>query len=367
VRSGRGEKIIVGMSGGVDSCVAAALLVEQGYEVIGVTMRLWTVDRPGAKGHQHCCSVEDGDDAAEVASMLGIPHFVLNFEQEFSRHVVDPFVRGYAGGQTPNPCQACNEHIKFRALMQRAAALDTALFATGHYARIRERDGTFELLAAADGDKDQTYFLYTLGQDELRRLRFPLGDLNKTEVRAAARRMGLPVADKPDSEEICFVPDNDYRRFLRERIPSPVGEIVDAQGNTLGRHSGIYDFTVGQRRGLGAFGNRRYVIELLPAENRVVVGDEAQLLCSGVELSSEHWTSGVAPKDGERVSVKCRYKTAPVGATVRRFGNVIVLDFDEPQRAVSPGQAAVCYDREVLRGGGTIVKSLPRDIPETSA
>jgi tRNA-uridine 2-sulfurtransferase len=367
VRSSLGEKIIVGMSGGVDSCVAAALLVEQGYDVVGVTMRLWTIDRPGAAGHQHCCSAEDAEDAAEVAGMLGIPHFVLNFEQEFSEHVVAPFVRGYAGGKTPNPCQMCNEHIKFRALMQRSAAIGADLFATGHYARIRERAGRLELLTAADRGKDQTYFLYTLGQEELRRLRFPLGDLQKSEVRAVAKRMGLPVADKPDSEEICFVPDNDYRRFLRDRVASSAGEIVDVKGEILGRHNGIFDFTVGQRRGLGAFGDRRYVIELIPAENRVVVGTDAQLLCGGVELSPDHWTSGVAPGVGGRVWVKCRYKSAPAAATIGRSVKGIVLLFDEPQRAVSPGQAAVCYDGELLCGGGTIVRTLPCDIGDTCA
>src|SRR6266567_923463 len=183
-------RVIVGMSGGVDSCVAAALLVEQGYDVVGVTMRLWTVDRPDALGHQHCCSADDAEDAAVVADMLGIPHNVLNFEREFAARVVDPFIDGYASGRTPNPCQACNEHIKFRALIARAAALDAELFATGHYARLRECNGAYQIERAADEQKDQSYFLYTLGQKELARLRFPLGDLQKPEVRAIARRLG---------------------------------------------------------------------------------------------------------------------------------------------------------------------------------
>jgi tRNA-specific 2-thiouridylase len=359
VRSGLRQKIIVGMSGGVDSCVAAALLVQQGYDVIGVTMRLWTIDRPAAAGHQHCCSAEDADDAAEVAGLLGIPHYILNFEREFTEHVVESFINEYASGHTPNPCQACNEHIKFRALMQRASTLDADLFATGHYAQTRQRSGTYELCRAVDLDKDQSYFLYTLGQRELSSICFPLGELQKSEVRDIARRMRLPVADKPDSEEICFIPDNDYRRFLRERISASPGEIIDTSGRTIGRHDGIVDFTVGQRRGLGAYGDRRYVIELQPSTNRVIVGDETQLLCSEIEISEVRWTSGTVPRDGAQVQVKCRYKATPAPATLYSRENGVAIVFDRPQRAVSPGQAAVCYDGELLLGGGTILRTIP--------
>lgn len=353
------------MSGGVDSCVAAALLVEQGYDVVGVTMRLWTVDRPDAVGHQHCCSAEDAEEAAEVASLLGISHYILNFEHEFASRVVEPFVQGYAAGITPNPCQACNEHIKFRSLMQRAASLDADIFATGHYARLREQDGLYELSRAADTAKDQSYFLYTLSQTELARLLFPLGDLQKTEVRAIARRMGLPVADKPDSEEICFVPDNDYRRFVRDRVESPPGEFVAPDGTVLGRHEGIVDFTVGQRRGLGAFGERRYVIALEPVSNKVVVGSKTDLFCNGLMAANPHWVSGNAPTAGARVLVKYRYKAPLVAATIYSGAEGVELRFDEPQRAVSPGQAAVCYQDDALLGGATIVRTYAEEAAVT--
>ncbi len=353
------QRVIVGMSGGVDSCVAAALLVEQGFEVVGITMRLWSLDRPEALGHQHCCSAEDADDAREVAAMLGIPHYVLNFEHEFREHVVDYFVDAYASGRTPNPCQACNEHVKFHALMQRAASLDADLFATGHYARLYDRGGVRVLARAADRQKDQSYFLYSLGQTELRRLCFPLGALEKQEVRAIARRLSLPVADKPDSEEICFVPDNNYRRFLRDRLESTPGEVVDPAGNVLGRHGGIAEFTIGQRRGLGALGDRRYVIALEPALQRVVVGREADLFSRGLVARRVHWVSGAPPADGAEVSVKVRSKTAPAAARLFHRPDGMELRFVEPQRAVAPGQTAVCYDGEVMLGGGSIERILP--------
>jgi tRNA-uridine 2-sulfurtransferase len=361
------ERVIVGMSGGVDSCVAAALLVEQGYDVVGVTMRLWSVDRPESLGHQHCCSAEDADDAREVAAMLGIPHYVLNFEEEFNARVVQTFVEGYASGRTPNPCQAYNEHIKFRALMDRADALEADLFATGHYARVGWMSGRHTLSRAMDEGKDQSYFLYSLGQRELARLMFPLGNLRKNEVRDIARRLRLPVAEKPDSEEICFVPDNNYRNFLRERLHPEPGEIVDRDGRVLGDHSGITDFTIGQRRGLGAYAEARYVIALEPSSQRVVVGSANDLFSLGLNASKTYWVSGSPPGNGTRVQVKVRYKSKPAAATLAAIADGMSLHFDEPQRAISPGQAAVCYDGEQVLGGGSIESTVPRNAGATSA
>jgi tRNA-uridine 2-sulfurtransferase len=356
----RRPRVIVGMSGGVDSSVAAALLVEQGYEVIGVTMRLWTLhDGDALPSKQQCCSVEDVDDARAVAQALDIPHYVMNFEREFQARVVDYFVDEYARGRTPNPCLACNEHIKYRSLLDRAVALEADYLATGHYARVVQAPDRARLLRARDESKDQSYVLYTLGQAELRRLLLPIGDYPKREVRAVAARLGLPVAAKPDSEEICFVPGNDYRAFLAERLPAPgVGAIVDAvSGRAVGEHEGYTGFTVGQRKGLGAFGSRRYVVGIQPATNVVLIGDEDDLLCRTAVASRPRFTSGVAPAPGTRIAAKIRYKSAPAPATLAVEVDTAVVRFDEPQRAVTPGQAIVFYDGDEVLGGGTIEQS----------
>lgn len=349
------KRVVVGMSGGVDSSVAAALLCAQGYDVVGVTMRLWTDERPDAvPGRQHCCSVDDADDAREVAGVLGIPHYVLNFEQDFSSHVVDYFVDEYRRGRTPNPCLACNEHIKFHALLERAQSLGTDYLATGHYAGRREWNGGYELLRAADRQKDQSYVLYMLGQAELAQVLFPLGPYAKTEVRALARQFGLPVADKPDSVEICFVPNNNYRTFVRERIPELKGEIVDTAGDVVGVHDGIAGYTIGQRRGLGAFGDPRYVVELQAASNRLVVGTDEQLYARGLMAERVHYVRGIAPADGIAAEVKIRYKAAPARATLHPLAGGVEVRFDHPQRAVTPGQAVVFYDDDRVIGGGII-------------
>jgi tRNA-specific 2-thiouridylase len=353
------ERVIVGMSGGVDSSVAAALLVEQGFEVIGVTMRLWTLhDGDALPSKQQCCSVEDVDDAVAVAQTLGIKHYVLNFEKQFQEAVVDYFVGEYERGRTPNPCLACNEHIKYRALLDRALALDADYLATGHYARVRRTESGFQLLRAVDAGKDQSYVLYTLGQPELSRLLLPLGDYEKSEVRRIAARHGLPVADKPDSNEICFVPNNDYRTFLAERLPSTPGPLVDvASGAVVGQHTGYTGYTVGQRKGLGALGERRFVVSIQPESNVVLIGDDDALKCRTAVAERLRWVSGEPPVDGTHVEAKIRYKSRPASATLEAAGETMHVRFDEPQRAITPGQAVVFYDGEVVLGGGTIERS----------
>jgi tRNA-specific 2-thiouridylase len=354
-----GKRVIVGMSGGVDSSVAAALLVEQGYEVIGVTMRLWTLhDGDALPAKQQCCSVEDVDDAVAVAQTLGIRHYVMNFEREFQAKVVDYFVDEYARGRTPNPCLACNEHIKYRTLLDRALALDADYLATGHYARVQHTPDGARLLRARDAAKDQSYVLYTLGQAELSRLLLPLGDLYKTEVRGIAARLSLPVADKPDSEEICFVPNNDYRTFLAERLLVSPGALVDAaSGAVVGEHGGYTGYTVGQRKGLGAFAGRRYVVGIRPETNVVLIGEEDLLLSRTAVAERLRFTRGVPPADGARVDAKIRYKSAPAPATLVVEGDRATVRFDEPQRAITPGQAIVFYDGDEVLGGGTIESS----------
>ena len=283
-------RVIVAMSGGVDSAVAAGLLVRQGYDVIGITMRLWAQDDPRApRLHRRCCPAEDTDDARTAADALGIPHYLLNMEKEFSANVVDYFVREYARGRTPNPCLPCNEHVKFRALLAHAAALEADYLATGHYARIARRDSAasvYRLLSACDAEKDQSYVLYMLGQQELGRVLFPLGGYRKSEVRGLAEEMGLLLAEKPDSADICFLPTEDYREFIAERIPQSEGDVVDSAGAVVGRHRGVAGFTIGQRRGLGvAVGEKRFVTSIDPQLNVITIGREEDLL-SGLSASS---------------------------------------------------------------------------------
>jgi tRNA-specific 2-thiouridylase len=375
------------MSGGVDSSVAAALLHEQGYEVIGVTMRLWTEERPEEfSGHQQCCSVEDIDDARRVAGQLGIRHYVMNFEQEFKEKVVDRFVAEYAAGRTPNPCVRCNEHIKYRALLDRLPALDAEFVATGHYARVEKisdfrfpisaqgsseapgsasienRKSTIQghrLLRAVDLSKDQSYVLYMLGQEQLSRLLLPIGELTKEQVRAQARRLGLDVADKPDSVEICFVPGNDYRAVVEERVALEPGELRDGDGALIGEHRGVAAYTVGQRKGLGiAVGEPRYVTGIDAARNIVTIGPEEELFADSVLIDEVSWVAGRAPAAGTALEAKARYKAEPAPAElVSANGRSAELRFTRRQRALTPGQAIAFYSGEEVLGGGTIERA----------
>ncbi len=359
------ERIVVAMSGGVDSSVAAALLVEQGYDVVGVTLRVWpwrateeATERFGA-----CCGTTAVDDARAVARALGIPHYVLDSGREFDRAVVDGFVAGYRAGRTPVPCLACNTELKFGSLLRRAAAWDAVAVATGHYARV-ERDsgsGRWLLRRARDARKDQTDFLWPLTQAQLAGARFPVGGLTKDAVRAHARRLGLATADKPESQEICFVPDDDYRAFLRARDPDAFvpGPIVDRAGRRLGTHAGLPAYTVGQKKGLGlATGRRVYVLDLDPYENTVTVGEGADLVRRSLTAIGSNFIACDPPTEPLTVEVKIRHNHTPAAATVRALGEGRAeVCFAVPQRAVTPGQSAVFYQGDLVIGGGVIARA----------
>jgi tRNA-specific 2-thiouridylase len=353
-------RIAVAMSGGVDSSVAAALLAGQGHEVIGVSMQLY----PSAgAGFGTCCTLDDLNDARRVAQAIGIPHYVLNFEQTFDDHVVSRFVREYTRGRTPIPCAQCNSDVKFTALLTRARGFDADRLATGHYARIeQDGEGRYRLRRGLDVSKDQSYFLFSLTQTQLARAAFPVGHLTKSEVRAHASRLGLRVADKPDSQEICFVPDGDYAALIERRAPAAVraGTIVHTDGTTLGSHAGVHRFTVGQRRGLGlSTGVPLYVVGIDAEEGRVRVGSRAALERTTLDASGVTWVIGVAPEGWRRVAAQIRHRHQAAPASVRALeGGRAALVFDTPQPAITPGQAVVFYDGDEVIGGGWIDRSV---------
>jgi tRNA-specific 2-thiouridylase len=355
------ERIVVAMSGGVDSSVAAALLVEAGAETIGVTMRL-------SESGSRCCSLEDADDARRVAENLGIRFYVANYAEAFGREVIEEFADSYLAGRTPIPCIACNKRFKFDHLLERARVFGADRVATGHYARVTHDPETGEarLYRAVNREKDQSYFLFPLSQEQLRGASFPIGEMSKQEVRERAQSLGLVTASKPESQEICFVPEGNYADVVEKMRPEAStrhGEIVDESGAVLGTHRGIHRFTVGQRHGLGISSNRKlYVIRLDPRLRRVVVGDVSDLDCAGARARQMNWVSGRAPDGAIRVRVQVRHRHRAVLAKVEAVGeDEAVVRFDEPVRAVAPGQAAVFYDAEKdeeVIGGGWIVEGI---------
>jgi tRNA-uridine 2-sulfurtransferase len=377
-------RIVVAMSGGVDSSVAAALLAEQGHDVIGVSMQLYpsTPRDPSTPNHEAsglvigrsgraaggddtiqkwgtCCTIDDLYDARRVAATIGIPHYIVNFESQFGEHVISNFVREYVSGRTPIPCSHCNSDLKFAELLDRARAYDADQLATGHYARIiRGDDGRYHLYRGADHSKDQTYFLFSLTQEQLARAAFPVGHLDKDAVRAHARRLNLHVTEKPDSQEICFVPDGDYAAFVERQAPEATrpGTIVNNDGRVLGTHAGVHRYTIGQRKGLGlSTAEPLYVLRIKPESAEVVVGSRESLGRTTLTASEVNWIDGTEPSEWRRVSAQIRHRHAAAPARVRRTDEGRAeLEFDAPQTAITPGQAVVFYDGDEVLGGGWI-------------
>ena len=357
------KKVVVGMSGGVDSSVAAWLLKEQGYDVIGVTMQIWQdEEQQQLEENGGCCGLSAVDDARRVAEKLDIPYYVMNFKQEFKCHVMDYFVEEYLQGHTPNPCIACNRYVKWEALLKRSLEIGADYIATGHYARIDKLpNGRFAIRNSVTAAKDQTYALYNLTQQQLAHTLMPVGEFPKDEIRRMAEAAGLPVAHKPDSQEICFVPDNDYASFIErqagERVPRP-GNFVTKEGKVLGQHKGITHYTIGQRRGLNLpMGNRVFVTQIRPDTNEVVIGENEDIFTSEVLCDRVNYMAVEDLTEPRRVLAKIRYNHRGDYCTLHKQpdGRVLCV-FEEKVRAATPGQAVVFYEGEYVLGGGTIVK-----------
>ncbi len=355
-------RVVVGMSGGVDSSVAAYLLKEQGYEVIGMTMQIWGKDAP-EDDIDSCCGLSAVNDARRVCHKLEIPHYVINFRPDFEKHVIDYFLDEYTKGRTPNPCIACNRYVKWESMLEKALQLEAKYIATGHYARVVKDEKTqrYALAESATSAKDQTYALYNLTQHQLKHTLMPLGDYTKDQIREIAEKIDLAVANKPDSQEICFIPDDDYAKYIIDhtRIESKPGNFIDLEGNVLGQHKGIIHYTIGQRKGLGIQAAKPlYVIKINPESNEVTVGDNKDVFEDTVYVNKLNFMLFETPAVGEELSLtgKIRYSHKAAPCTIKMLGqDELVCTFDEPQRAITPGQALVLYDGKTVVGGGTMV------------